>query len=58
MLIDFKRLPGVSSDWILGHMRAGQEVFEREIQDAGFQKTEEITELLSDNYFVIFTKTD
>ncbi len=56
ILIDFKRIPGESSDWILGHMRAGQEVFEQEIIQAGFRKKEEITDLLSDNYFVIFEK--
>lgn len=58
VLIDFKRIPGESSDWILGHMRAGQEVFEKEIKDAGFRIKEEIEDLLSDNYFVIFEKID
>lgn len=54
-LVDFKRIPGVSSDWILDHVRAGQEVFEREIQSVGFRKMEEI-ELLKENYFVRFRK--
>ena len=58
VLIDFKRIPGESSDWILGHMRAGQEVFEKEIQESGFKKVQEITDLLTDNYFVIFEKID
>ncbi len=58
VLIDFKRIPGVSSDWILGHMRAGQEVFETEITEAGFVKSEEITDLLTENYFAIFEKSD
>lgn len=57
VLIDFKRIPGTSADWILNHMRAGQEVFEAEITAVGFAKTREITDLLSDNYFVIFKKT-
>lgn len=58
VLVDFKRIPGVSANWILGHMRAGQEVFEQEIIDAGFAKTSEVTDLLDSNYFVIFTKKD
>jgi ubiquinone/menaquinone biosynthesis C-methylase UbiE len=29
VLVDFKRIPGVSSEWVLGHVRAGQEVFTR-----------------------------
>src|SRR5947209_3814252 len=26
VLVDFKRIPGVSREWVLGHVRAGQEV--------------------------------
>lgn len=58
VLIDFKRIPGQSADWILGHMRAGQEVFEAEIVAAGFRKSTAVTDLLAANYFVIFTKSD
>ncbi len=58
VLIDFKRIEGVSSEWIMGHMRAGQAVFEKEIQAAGFRKVEEEKQLLSDNYMVFFEKID
>ena len=58
VLIDFKRIPGESSDWILGHMRAGQEVFEAEIIKAGFKKTQQVKNLLEDNYMIIFEKID
>ena len=58
ILIDYKRIPGESADWMLNHMRAGQEVFEAEIKAAGFNKTREITDLFKDNYFVIFTKSE
>ncbi len=57
VLVDFKRIPGESADWILNHMRAGQKVFEAEITQAGFTKTDEVTDLLDDNYFVIFEKS-
>ena len=40
--------PGVSSDWILNHVRAGQEVVTAELAAAGFKKVEEI-DLLKDN---------
>ena len=36
VLIDFKRIPGMTSDFIMGHVRAGQEVFEAEVTAAGF----------------------
>jgi predicted methyltransferase len=56
VLIDFHRIKGVSSDWILGHVRAGQEVFAREIVDAGFKQIEEKKDLLKESYFLRFEK--
>lgn len=56
VLIDFKRIPGVSSDFVMGHVRAGQDVFESEIVAAGFEKTGEVTDVLKENYFVRFTR--
>jgi predicted methyltransferase len=56
VLVDFKRIPGVSSEWTMNHVRAGQEVFEREIEAVGFRKVGEL-DLLKQNYFVRFQKT-
>jgi hypothetical protein len=56
VLIDFKRIPGESSDFILGHVRAGQEVFEAEVTAAGFEKISEVKDLLKENYFVRFKR--
>jgi precorrin-6B methylase 2 len=56
VLIDFKRIEGVSSDFILGHVRAGQEVFEAEVTAAGFEKVSEVKDLLQENYFVKFVR--
>ena len=57
VLIDFHRIPGKSSEWVLGHVRAGQEVFEKEILSCGFRKVREEKELgLKENYCVIFEK--
>ncbi len=55
LLVEFKRVPGKSSDWILNHVRAGQEVFTAEIAAAGFQQIEE-QDMLKDNYVVRFRK--
>lgn len=55
LLIDFKRVPGVSSEWILNHVRAGQEVVTAEFVAAGFKKIEEL-DLLKDNYVLRFRK--
>ncbi len=54
-LVDFKREPGVSSDWVLNHVRAGQATVTAEFEAAGFQKIEEVP-LLKDNYVLRFRK--
>jgi ubiquinone/menaquinone biosynthesis C-methylase UbiE len=56
IVVDFQRIPGKSSDWILNHVRAGQEVVEKEIAGAGFKKVDEVKGLLAENYFVRFEK--
>ena len=55
ILIDFQRIEGKSGEWILGHVRAGQEVFVREVATAGFRVVGE-EKLLKENYFVRFEK--
>lgn len=56
VLIDFHRIEGVSRDWVIGHVRAGQEVFTKEITDAGFKQIEEKKDLLKESYFLRFEK--
>jgi len=56
VLIDFKRIPGESSDFVMGHVRAGQEVFEAEVAAAGFEKVGEVKDVLKENYFVRFRR--
>jgi ubiquinone/menaquinone biosynthesis C-methylase UbiE/intracellular sulfur oxidation DsrE/DsrF family protein len=58
IVIDFKKIPGVSSDFVMGHVRAPQPVFESEIVAAGFLKTREVTDLLAENYLVEFTRSE
>jgi hypothetical protein len=40
----------------MGHVRAGQEVFEAEVIAAGFVKVDEVKDLLKENYFVKFRR--
>ena len=59
VLIEFHRVPGESPEWLLEHVRAGQEVFQAEIEAAGFQFEEEILLTgLDDNYFLRFRRLD
>lgn len=58
VIVDFKRVPGVSSDWVLGHVRAGQDVVTREIIEAGFELIDDGrgVDYLKDNYLIRFRK--
>ena len=57
ILIDFDRVEGKSREWLLGHVRAGKDVFRAEVQDAGFTLVEEkMVEGLKENYFLKFRK--
>ncbi len=56
-LVDFKRIEGETSDWTMKHVRAGQEVFEKEVLSCGFKKVKEHRDLLKENYFVEFAKS-
>jgi ubiquinone/menaquinone biosynthesis C-methylase UbiE len=55
-IIGFVRVPGKSSDWVLNHVRAGQEVVEKEIAAAGFETAGEAKGRLTENYLVTFTR--
>jgi predicted methyltransferase len=55
VLVEFKRIEGESSDWILSHVRAGQEEFTREIEESGFRVEKEMR-FLKDNYVLVFRK--
>lgn len=55
IVLDFERIPGKSREFVLGHVRAGKEVFRREIEDAGFELIEEVqVDGLEENYFLRF----
>ena len=58
-IVDFKRIEGESSKWTLDHVRAGKEVFRREIEAAGFHFMEEAkVEGLKDNYMLRFRRRE
>ena len=59
VLIDFERIPGITSAYLLEHVRAGREVFSEEIVRAGFRFRDEIElDGLEDNYILRFTRED
>jgi predicted methyltransferase len=56
-IVDFRREPGFSSRWILGHVRAGREEVIAEVEQAGFKLIDEPIKLRV-NYFLRFRKLD
>ncbi len=57
VIVDFERIPGVTRDWMLEHVRAGKHVFRREIESAGFRFEGEVSvEGLKENYVLRFQR--
>lgn len=57
VILDFIREPGISREWILGHVRAGEAVVRQEIEAAGFTFVRrEETPFLRENYVLRFAR--
>lgn len=57
IVIDFERIPGVTREWTINHVRADKATFINEIQDAGFELiAERKIQGFKDNYFLEFSK--
>ena len=57
ILVEYCRIEGKTPDWLLKHLRAGQEVFTKEIEAAGFKVVDQAG-FLKENYFVRFAKVE
>jgi ubiquinone/menaquinone biosynthesis C-methylase UbiE len=55
VVIDFKREPGFSSSWVLGHVRAGEAQVRSEIESAGFELVERL-DFMQTQYFLRFRR--
>ncbi len=55
VIVDFERIPGKSSAWILGHVRAGREQVIREIEAVGFRLIDQPA-LLKENFYLRFRR--
>lgn len=59
ILIDFIRKEGESSDFVLKHVRAGEETFRKEIENAGFGVVDQgKKDFLKISYFLRFEKVE
>ena len=56
-VVDFERIPGVSREWLLDHVRADKQTFTAEIVAAGFELEREIeVQGLEENYLLRFRR--
>jgi predicted methyltransferase len=55
-VVDYRREPGKSREWILNHVRLGQEEVAREVEAAGFKRVE-TPDFLKENYLMRFRRT-
>ncbi len=55
IVVDFERIPGVSSERVLKHVRAGKETVIAEVEAEGFRMVEE-RKLMEQNYFLRFVR--
>jgi predicted methyltransferase len=56
VIVDFERIPGVTREWVLGHVRCGKSTVIEEVTAVGFKFGEAVDVGLRENYFVSFTK--
>jgi predicted methyltransferase len=56
VVLDFERVEGVSTPWVLEHVRAGKDVVTAEIEAAGFTERTELEVGLTENYLLQFVR--
>lgn len=56
IIIDFRRDPRISSNWVMGHVRGNREQVIQEVQAAGFRLLDD-KPLMRTNYFLEFVKS-
>ena len=57
VVVDFERIPGVSRDWLLGHVRANKETVAAEVEAAGFERIDDPRiDGLEENYCMRFRR--
>lgn len=59
VVIDFHRIPGVTRDWLLGHVRADQATFRSEIESVGLVHLRDVdVPGLEENYTMVFVRPE
>ena len=54
-MLDFRKMKGISSEWVMMHARANKETVIREIESEGFTLTED-RDFLRANFYLRFAR--
>lgn len=57
IIIDYKKQSGISSSWVMSHVRTDRKAVIKEVEQAGFKFDSEV-DILMTNYFLRFIKID
>ena len=55
IVVDFERIQGVTTPWIVGHVRCGKGTVSDEVKDAGFELVDEVP-MMQEQYILRFKK--
>lgn len=58
VIIDFERIRGISSDWVLNHVRCGKGTVTDEVKDSGFDLVKEVDLGMDGQYVLVFEKRE
>ncbi|MFK7739803.1 MAG: class I SAM-dependent methyltransferase [Planctomycetota bacterium] len=58
VIVDFERIPGVTRDWLMDHVRCGKSTVVAEVEAAGFERVEEVPLGFEENYFLRFRRVE
>lgn len=57
VIVDFRRIPGLSSPWVMGHVRGGANTVRAELESAGFEFVEQ-RDFMRTQYYMRFRKAE
>lgn len=58
VVVDYEHIPGVSSPWVMGHVRVGRDEAAREIEATGFRPLDVPDAGLRENWLLRFRRAE
>jgi zinc protease len=58
VIVEFEKIPGVTAEWVMNHVRPDKQMVIQEVKAAGFQLIDEPQESMSGQYILQFRKSE